>query len=175
MLGKTEPNEDWPSVWWSLHQINKVSTPNRRGESIFRRIKNTISGIKGIIGVRTMCATRLVSIYHNNKGRRPGKRADRRYRPCCEWCSFGVGLELTSPWWRVGLERDADDVTLEGRHNAYMRLSRRLDRCDRVIQNESGYPFGGNVYYVTMQITLLTRTFRNGERNLHCDVVHVTT
>ena len=29
--------------------------------------------------------------------------------------------------------------------------------------------------YVTMQITFLTRKFRNGERNLHCDVVHITT
>ncbi len=45
-------------------------------------------------------------------------------------------------------------------------LSRRLDRCDRVIQNESRDPFGGNEYYVTMQITFLTRKFRNGERNL---------
>ena len=54
-------------------------------------------------------------------------------------------------------------------------LSRRLDRCDRVIQNESKDPFGGDEYYVTMQITFLTRTFRNGERNLHCDVVHITT
>ena len=54
-------------------------------------------------------------------------------------------------------------------------LSRRLDRCDRVIQNESRDPFGGNVYYVTMQITFLTRKFRNWERNLHCDVVHITT
>ena len=54
-------------------------------------------------------------------------------------------------------------------------LSRRLDRCDRVIQNESKEPFGGNVYYVTMQITFLTHKFRNGERNLHCDVVHITT
>ena len=31
------------------------------------------------------------------------------------------------------------------------------------------------MYYVTMQITFLSRTFRNGERNLHCDVVHITT
>ena len=34
------------------------------------------------------------------------------------------------------------------------------------------------MYNVTMQITFLTRKFRNGERNLHCDVVvvvHVTT
>ena len=54
-------------------------------------------------------------------------------------------------------------------------LSRRLDRCDRVIQNESRDPFGGNVYYVTMQITFLTRKIRNGERYLHCDVVHIST
>ena len=54
-------------------------------------------------------------------------------------------------------------------------LSRRLDRCDRVIQNESRDPFGGNVYYVTMQITSLTRKLRKVERNLHCDVVHITT
>ena len=54
-------------------------------------------------------------------------------------------------------------------------LSRRLGRCDRMIQNESRYPNGGNVYYVAMQITFLTRKFRNGERNLHCDVVHITT
>ena len=59
--------------------------------------------------------------------------------------------------------------------SSYRPLSRRLDRCDRVIQNESRDPFGGNVYYVTMQITFLTRKFRNGERNLHCDVVHITT
>ena len=58
---------------------------------------------------------------------------------------------------------------------SYRPLSRRLDRCDRVIQNESRDPFGGNVYYVTMQITFLTHKFRNGERNLHCDVVHITT
>ena len=57
----------------------------------------------------------------------------------------------------------------------YRPLSRRLDRCDRVIQNESRDPFGGNVYYVTMQITFFTRKFRNGERHLHCDVVHITT
>ena len=26
-----------------------------------------------------------------------------------------------------------------------------------------------------MQITFFTRTFRNGQHNLHCDVVHITT
>ena len=54
-------------------------------------------------------------------------------------------------------------------------LSRRLDRCDRMIQNESRDPNGGNVYCVTMQITFLARNFRNVERNLHCDGVHITT
>ena len=29
--------------------------------------------------------------------------------------------------------------------------------------------------YVSMQITFVTRKFRNGQRNLHCDVVHITT
>ena len=58
--------------------------------------------------------------------------------------------------------------------DCYRPLSRRLDRCDRLIQNESRYPFGGNMYYGTMQITFLTRKFLNGERNLHCDVVHIT-
>ena len=48
-------------------------------------------------------------------------------------------------------------------------------KLTRVIQNESRDPFGGNVYYVTMQITFPTRKFRNGERNFHCDVVHNTT
>ena len=31
------------------------------------------------------------------------------------------------------------------------------------------------MYYVTMQITFPKRQFRNGERNLHCDIVHITT
>ena len=64
---------------------------------------------------------------------------------------------------------------LSNKTDVHRPLSRRLDRCDRVIQNESRYPFGGNVHYVTMQIMYLTRKFRNGERNLHCDVVHITT
>ena len=32
-----------------------------------------------------------------------------------------------------------------GYDSVYIRLSRRLDRCDRVIQNESGDPNGGNM------------------------------
>ena len=43
-----------------------------------------------------------------------------------------------------------------------------------MIQNESRYPNGGNVYYVTMQITFITRKYRNVECNLHCDIVHIT-
>ena len=30
------------------------------------------------------------------------------------------------------------------------------------------------MYYVTMQITFLSRKLRNVKRNLHCDVVHIT-
>ena len=67
----------------------------------------------------------------------------------------------------IDFEKDFDSI--------HRPLSRRLDRCDRVIQNESRDSFGGNVYYVIMQITFLTRKFRNRERNLHCDVVHITT
>ena len=41
------------------------------------------------------------------------------------------------------------------------------------IESEARDPFGGNVCYVTMQIAFPIPEFR--ERNLHCDVVHVTT
>ena len=84
-----------------------------------------------------------------------------------------TGLE-TQIWLAVvGWSRRKEDITSLLWHNR--PLSRRLDRCDRVIQNESRDPFGGNVYYVTMQITFLRRKFRNGQRKLHCDVVHITT
>ena len=43
------------------------------------------------------------------------------------------------------------------------------------IESEARDPFGGNVYYVTMQFTLPIPEFVRKERNLHCDVVHVTT
>ena len=43
------------------------------------------------------------------------------------------------------------------------------------IESEARYPFGGNVYHVTMQITFPIPEFARKERNLHCDVVHVTT
>ena len=44
-----------------------------------------------------------------------------------------------------------------------------------MIQNESRDPNGGNVFYVTMQITFVMRKFWNVDRNLHCDVVDITT
>ena len=43
------------------------------------------------------------------------------------------------------------------------------------IESEARDPFGGNVYYVTMQITFPIPEFARKERYLHCDVVHVTT
>ena len=60
-------------------------------------------------------------------------------------------------------------------HNTCHRpLSRRLGRCDRVIQDEVGDSNGGNEYYVTMRITFVTRKFGNVERNSHYDVLHIT-
>ena len=47
------------------------------------------------------------------------------------------------------------------------------NKNDIAIANEAIYPFGGNVYYVTMQITFPFPEFARKERNLHCDVVHV--
>ena len=43
------------------------------------------------------------------------------------------------------------------------------------IESESRDPFGGNVYYVTMQITWPIPEFAPKERNLNCDIVHITT
>ena len=43
------------------------------------------------------------------------------------------------------------------------------------IESEARDPNGGNVYYVTMQITFHILEFARKERNLHCDVVHITT
>ena len=43
------------------------------------------------------------------------------------------------------------------------------------IESEARDPFCGNVYYVTMQITFPIPEFARKERNLHCDVVHITT
>ena len=43
------------------------------------------------------------------------------------------------------------------------------------IESEARDPFGGDVYYVTMQITFPIPEFAHKERTLHCDIVHVTT
>ena len=51
-----------------------------------------------------------------------------------------------------------------------------LDRENAIaIDGETRDPNGGNVYYVTMQITFHIQEFAHKERNLHCDVVHITT
>ena len=43
------------------------------------------------------------------------------------------------------------------------------------IESEAKYPFGGDVYCVTMQITLPISEFARNERDLHCDVLRITT
>ena len=42
------------------------------------------------------------------------------------------------------------------------------------IECEANDSFGGNVYNVTMQITLSIPGFTQNERNVHCDVLHIT-
>ena len=43
------------------------------------------------------------------------------------------------------------------------------------IESEARDPNGGNVYYVTLQITFHILEFARKERNLHCDVVPAST
>ena len=43
------------------------------------------------------------------------------------------------------------------------------------IQNEYGDSNGGNVQYFTVQITFNIPEFTRNERNMHCDVLHITT
>ena len=43
------------------------------------------------------------------------------------------------------------------------------------IEGEARDPFGCNAYYVTMQITFHIPEFARKVRNLHCDLVHITT
>ena len=50
-----------------------------------------------------------------------------------------------------------------------------LSRNAIAIESEASYPNGGTVYYVTMQITLSIPEFTRNERDLHCDVLHITT
>ena len=58
----------------------------------------------------------------------------------------------------------------------YADLSIGLYRENAIaIESEAKDPFGGNVYYVTMQITFPIPEFARKERHLHCDIVHVTT
>ena len=42
------------------------------------------------------------------------------------------------------------------------------------IESEANDSFGGNVYYVTMQITLPIPECTRNKRNFHCDVLHIS-
>ena len=42
------------------------------------------------------------------------------------------------------------------------------------IESEANDSFGGNVYYITMQITLPIPEFSRNERNFHCDIWYIT-
>ena len=67
-----------------------------------------------------------------------------------------------------------DAVMLKARHARKPTIG--LYRENAIaIESEARDPFGGNVYYVTMQITFTIPEFARKGRNLHCDVVHVTT
>ena len=73
-----------------------------------------------------------------------------------------------------------DTTIIRSSSNLYVHVSYRrpigLYRENAIAtESEARDPFGGNVYYVTMQITFLIPEFARNERNLHCDVVHVTT
>ncbi len=66
--------------------------------------------------------------------------------------------------------------TVKREKEAYKSLTRHvvigLYRENAIaIEGEARDPFGGNVYYVTMQITFHIPEFARKERNLHCDVV----
>ena len=43
------------------------------------------------------------------------------------------------------------------------------------IESQAKDPFGGDVYCITMHITLLIPEFTRNERDLHCDVLRITT
>ena len=43
------------------------------------------------------------------------------------------------------------------------------------IESEANDSFGGNVYYVTMQITLPIPEFTRNQRKFHYDVLHIIT
>ena len=88
---------------------------------------------------------------------------------------LSLGLQMSSAFPVLSCYMPEDNMSY-GASALHRPLSRRLDRCERIIQNEPGDRTrnGSNVYYVTMQITFLTCKFRNVKRNLHCDVVHIT-
>ena len=63
-------------------------------------------------------------------------------------------------------------IYIRGR-NDEISANRPLSRKHHCNRDEARDPFGGNVYYVTIQITFRIPEFARKERSLHC--VHITT
>ena len=58
---------------------------------------------------------------------------------CCDQTREYDGIEINTIGRMTGYDRDEPST------DDHRPLSRRLDRCDRVIQKESGDPNGGNM------------------------------
>ena len=89
--------------------------------------------------------------------------------------SFRGGNTIFSPWrlsrFVTKLFLQAKGVAIMLTNTTYTFIAKTPLRS-RVMQKKT---FGGNVYYVTMQITLPIPECTRNERNLHCDVLHITT
>ena len=89
------------------------------------------------------------------------KRKTRHAARTASTC-FGTSTTLFERWRHIA--------------STLIKMSIGLYRENAIaIEGEARDPFGSNVYYVTMQITFHIPEFARKERNLHCDVVHVTT
>ena len=83
--------------------------------------------------------------------------------------TYAVVIDIVTQTPSFRQSRDLDKSNTFIQRAFHRPLSRRLDRCNRVFENESRDPFGGNVYYVTMQITFFTRA-NSGMGNVMCIV-----
>ena len=73
---------------------------------------------------------------------------------------------------------DDDGTTEDGTTDSHVDLLNLIGLYREsaiAIESEARDPFGGHVYYVTMQITFPVPEFARKGRNSHCDVVHVAT
>ena len=88
--------------------------------------------------------------------------------------SFRGGNTIVSP---CRLSRFVAKLFLQAKGVAIMLTNTTvLYREDAIaIESDAKDPFGGNVYYFTMQITLPIPECTRNERNLHCDALHITT